>query len=47
MQPDMTKVAEKLAIQVANLSMENAKLVTLLEQLQEQATQAEQPKDGN
>lgn len=45
MKPDMTKVAEKLAIQVANLSMDNAKLVAILEQLQEQAQEA-QPKDG-
>ena len=45
MKPDMTKVAEKLAIQAANLSMDNAKLVAILEQLQEQAQEA-QPKDG-
>ena len=45
MKPDMNKVAEKLAIQVANLSMDNAKLVAILEQLQEQAQEA-QPKDG-
>lgn len=43
MKPDMTKVAEKLAIQVANLSLENAKLVAVLEQLQEQ--QAEQAEE--
>lgn len=45
MQPDYEKVAQKLAIQVANLSLENAKLVAVLEQLQEQAQEA-QPKDG-
>lgn len=45
MQPDMTKVAEKLAIQVANLSLENAKLVAILEQLQEQAQEAEQAEE--
>lgn len=45
MKPDMTKVAEKLAIQVANLSLENAKLVAVLEQLQEQAQEAEQAEE--
>lgn len=45
MKPDMTKVAEKLAIQVANLSLENAKLVAILEQLQEQAQEAEQAEE--
>lgn len=45
MQPDMTKVAQKLAIQVANLSLENAKLVAVLEQLQEQAQEAEQAEE--
>lgn len=45
MQPDYEKVAQKLAIQVANLSLENAKLVAVLEQLQEQAQGAEQAKD--
>ena len=45
MKPDMTKVAEKLAIQVANLSLENAKLVAILEQLQEQTQEAEQAEE--
>ena len=41
MQPDYEKVSQKLAIQVANLSLENAKLVAVLEQLQEQAKEEE------
>jgi len=41
MQPDYEMVAQKLAIQVANLSLENAKLVAVLEQLQEQAKEEE------
>ena len=36
MQPDMDKAAQKLALQIANLSFENAKLAVLVEQLQEQ-----------
>lgn len=42
MQPDYEKVSQKLAIQVANLSLENAKLVAVLEQLQEQAEKEEE-----
>lgn len=45
MQPDYEKVAQKLAIQVANLSLENAKLVAVLEQLTEQAPEAEQQEE--
>lgn len=45
MQPDMDKVAQKLALQNANLMFENVKLAAVLEQLQEQAQEA-QPKDG-
>lgn len=41
MQPDMDKVAQKLALQNANLMFENAKLAVLVEQLQ-QAEQAEE-----
>lgn len=45
MQPDYEKVAQKLAIQVANSSLENAKLVAVLEQLTEQAQEAEQAEE--
>lgn len=45
MKPDYEKVSKQLAIQVANLSMENAKLVAVLEQLQEQAQEAEQAEE--
>ncbi|MCC2745014.1 hypothetical protein LK472_06285 [Leuconostoc lactis] len=45
MKPDYEKVSQKLAIQVANLSLENAKLAAVLEQLQEQAQEAEQAEE--
>jgi len=45
MQPDMDKAAQKLALQIANLSFENAKLAVLVEQLQEQLQQAEQEEE--
>ena len=45
MQPDMDKVAQKLALQNANLMFENAKLAVLVEQLQEQLLQAEQAEE--
>jgi len=45
MQPDMDKAAQKLALQIANLSFENAKLAVLVEQLQEQLQQAEQAEE--
>lgn len=45
MQPDYEKVSQKLAIQVANLSLENAKLVAVLEQLQAQAQEAEKEEE--
>ena len=45
MQPDMEKVVQKLAIANANLTLDNANLAVLVEQLQEQAQEA-QPKDG-
>ncbi|WP_308584080.1 hypothetical protein [uncultured Leuconostoc sp.] len=47
MQPDMDKVAQKLALQNANLMFENAKLAVLVEQLQEQEQlqQAEQAEE--
>lgn len=45
MQPDMDKVAQKLALQIANFSFENAKLAVLVEQLQEQLQQAEQAEE--
>lgn len=45
MQPDMDKASQKLALQIANLSFENAKLAVLVEQLQEQAQKAEQAEE--
>ncbi|MDN2650051.1 hypothetical protein [Leuconostoc lactis] len=36
MQPDMEKVVQKLAIANANLTLDNAKLSALLEQVTEQ-----------
>lgn len=41
----MDKAAQKLALQIANLSFENAKLAVLVEQLQEQLQQAEQAEE--
>lgn len=41
----MDKAAQKLALQIANLSFENAKLAVLVEQLQEQLQQAEQSEE--
>ena len=45
MQPEMDKAAQKRALQIANLSFENAKLAVLVEQLQEQLQQAEQAEE--
>ena len=48
MQLDMNKVAEKLAIQLANSALENAKLVALAEQQQQEITQLKAEKEeGN
>lgn len=38
----MDKASQKLALQIANLSFENAKLAVLVEQLQEQLQQLQQ-----
>ena len=40
MQPDMEKVVQKLAIANANLTLDNAKLSALLEQVTEQPQEA-------
>lgn len=40
MQPDMDKVVQKLAIANANLTLDNAKLSALLEQVTEQLQEA-------
>ena len=40
MQPDMDKVVQKLAIANANLTLDNAKLSALLEQLTEKLQEA-------
>ncbi|WP_312065577.1 hypothetical protein [Leuconostoc lactis] len=45
MQPDMEKVVQKLAIANANLTLDNAKLSALLEQVTEQLQEAEQAEE--
>lgn len=45
MQPDMEKVVQKLAISNANLTLDNAKLSALLEQVTEQLQEAEQAEE--
>ena len=40
MQPDMEKVVQKLAIANANLTLDNANLAVLLEQVTEQLQEA-------
>ena len=45
MKPDMEKVVQKLAIANANLTLDNAKLSALLEQVTEQLQEAEQAEE--
>lgn len=46
MELDKDKVAEKLALQLANSALENAKLVTLAEQLQQEIESLKAEKEG-